>query len=221
MVAALATEACAKERGSLELVETQGEFDYAAFAKLVGRPFDVRQLWDFDGYVPTLLGSIKSAYNGYQFGYGIAAARIGMIACLRGNANAFAYDDATWAKYKLGEAFGFKDPGGNVVATNIFYHARSQPSIAADPNDLTSMYQDGTLEALQRRGLMVAICHTATAEQAKALVAAGYAPQGMSAGDVQNDLLAHRVANVTVVPSMVATVGILQNRFHYAYTTGQ
>lgn len=122
MVAALATDACAKNApAQLELVEPSSEFDYAAFAKLVGRPFDVRQAWDMYGYVPTALGSIKSAYNGYQFGFGITPERIGMAACLHGTANAFAYDDAMWAKYKLGEAFGFKDPTGNIVSTNIFF----------------------------------------------------------------------------------------------------
>jgi len=218
MVAAMATDACAKGSRRLELVESQSEFDYGAFEKLVGRPFDVRQLWDMDGYVPTGLGGIKNAFNGYQFGFGIAPARIGMAACLHGTANAFAYNDAMWTKYRLGEAFGFKDPNGNVVATNIFYHARSQESAAIDPNDPGSAYQDGTIEALQRRGLMVMVCHTAAGEQGRSLVAAGAAPSGMSPGDVQRDLLANLVPEVTVVPSMVSAIGILQNRFRYAYT---
>jgi hypothetical protein len=219
MLAALATDACAKGTAPLEMVEPASQFDYAAFAKLVGGPFDARQLWDVNGYVPTVLGGIKNAYNGYQFGFGIAPQRIGMVACLHGTANAFAYDDAMWSKYRLGEAFGFKDPGGNTVSTNIFYSARSQPAATSDPNDPTSMYQDGTLEALQRRGLIVLVCHTAAAEQARSLVEAGAAAQGTSPADVLKDLLSHRVSGATVVPSMTATVGILQNRFRYAYTS--
>lgn len=221
LVAALATDACAKGGASeLEIVEGKSEFDYASFVKLVERPgAAVHQLWDIDGYVPRALGAIKSAYNGYQFGYGIAPGSIAMLACLHGYANAFAYNDSVWAKYKIGEAFGFKDPSGNVVATNIFFHARSQPTITADPNDGASMYQDGTIEALQRRGLNVLVCHTAAAEQARTLVAAGAAPQGSTPSDVLTDLLANLMPGVTVVPSMVATVGILQNRFKYAYTS--
>lgn len=220
LASALATDACAKSAAALELVQTQSEFDYPAFAKLVGGQYDARQLWDVNGYVPTVLGSIKNAYNGYQFGFGIAPSKIGMVACLHGSANAFAYDDAMWSKYRLGENFGFKDPAGNVVTTNIFYHARSQPVAAADPNDPASMYQDGTIEALQRRGLLVLVCHTAAAEGARSLVAGGAAPQGMSAGDVERDLLAHLMPGVRSVPAMVATIGILQTRFHYAYTAG-
>jgi hypothetical protein len=220
LVAALATDACAKGGASeLEIVEGKSEFDYAGFAKVMDRPAAVHQLWDIDGYVPRALGAIKSCYNGYQFGYGIAPSSIAMVACLHGYANAFAYDDSMWSKYKIGEAFGFKDPSGNVVATNIFYHARSQPETTADPNDGASMYQDGTLEALQRRGLNVLVCHTAAAEQARTLVAAGAAPQASTPSDVLADILAHLMPGTMIVPSMVATVGILQNRFKYAYTT--
>ena len=217
MVAALATDACAKNASRLELVEPKSEFDYAAFAKLVNKPADVKQLWDMNGYVPTALGGIKNAFNGYQFGYGIAPDRIAMTACLHGTANAFAYNDSMWAKYKLGEAFNFKDPSGNIVSTNIFYHARSQATTTADPNDPTSMYQDGTIEALQRRGLVVMVCHTAAAEQARSLASSG-AASGESPEDVLKDLLSNLMPGVTVVPSMVATVGLLQYRFHYAYT---
>jgi hypothetical protein len=219
MLAALATDACAKGSSELEMIEPKSEFDYDGFVKLVNRPFSVRQLWDVNGYVPTALGGIKNAYNGYQFGYGISPGTIGMIACLHGTANAFAYNDSMWTKYKLGEAFSFKDPSGNVVATNIFYHARSQPVANADPNDPASMYQDGTLEALQRRGLIVLVCHTAAAEQARSLIDAGVVPTGTAPPDILGELLANVVAGVTIVPSMVATVGLLQNRFHYAYTS--
>jgi hypothetical protein len=219
MVAALATDACAKSSSQLEMIEPKADFNYAQFVTLVNRPFAVRQLWDVNGYIPTALGGIKNAYNGYQFGYAIAPDAIGMIACLHGTANAFAYNDALWSKYKLGEAFSFKDPAGNLVTSNIFYHARSQPGTTADPNDPASMYQDGTLETLQRRGLIVMVCHTAAAEQARSLIGAGVVSSGASAEDVLRELLANVVPGATIVPSMVATVGLLQSRFHYAYTS--
>ncbi len=219
MLAAVATDACAKSASELEMIEPKSEFDYTAFVKLVNRPFAVRQLWDVNGYIPTALGGIKNAYNGYQFGFGIAPDAIGMIACLHGSANAFAYNDSMWSKYKLGEVFSFKDPSGNVVTSNIFYHARSQAVTTADPNDPASMYQDGTLEALARRGLTIMVCHTAAAEQARSLIDSGAVRTGTAPSDVLRDLLANLVPGVTVVPSMVATVGLLQNRFHYAYTS--
>jgi hypothetical protein len=216
----VAADACAKAAPvRLDLVEPRANFDYATFSATVGRRAAVRQLWDIDGYVPTALGEMKNAFNGYQFGYGIAASQIAIAACLHGYANAFAYDDAVWAKYRVGESFGFKDPAGNVVATNIFYHARATDGgTMADPNDPQSFYQDGTLQGLQRRGLIVLVCHTAAAGQARDLVQSGAAPANMTPQDVLVDLLAHLVPGTLVVPSMVATLGILQRRFRYAYT---
>ena len=219
VVASLATDACAKGAPALEMIETRAEFDYPAFVRLVNRPFDVRQLWDVNGYVPTALGAMKNGYNGYQFGFGLPPSRIGIAACLHGTANAFAYNDAMWSKYRLGEAFGFKDPGGNVVSTNIFYHARSKNDPDAGPNDPASMYQDATIEALQRRGLIVLVCHAAAADQARSLVSAGVAPPGTAPADVLRDLLGNLVPGTSVVPAMVAAIGLMQARFRYAYTT--
>lgn len=214
-LAAIATEACAQSTPKmLEMVESKAEFDYAAFSKLVGASSEIHHCWDIDGYEPDALGAMKSAYNGYQFGFGIAPGSIKIAAVLHGVGAVFAYDDSMWGKYKIGAAFGVKDPSGNVVGTNIFYHARSAQNPMSDPNDGTSMYQDATLEALQRRGLMVFLCHTAVAEQARTLAAS----TGTNAQAILNDILAHLMPGVVVVPSGVATVGLLQNRFHYAYT---
>ena len=214
-LAAIATDACAQSAPkTLEMVESKAEFNYAAFAKLVGASGDVHHCWDVDGYEPDALGAMKSGFNGYQFGFGIAPSAIKMAAVLHGVGAAFAYDDSMWAKYKIGATFGVKDPSGNVVPSNIFYHARSQQNPMTDPNDPTSMYQDATLEALQRRGLMVFVCHTAIAEQARTIARnSGGNPQ-----DILVDILAHLMPGVVAVPSGVATVGLLQNRFHYAYT---
>lgn len=206
MTAAFSSTACANNKAAeLEVVQPQSDFDFKAFTKLVNRPFDVRQLWDINGYVPTALHSIKNAYDGYQFGFGITPTRIGMIACLHGLANTFAYDDSMWSKYGLGQAFDLKSSDGQIVSTNVFYRSPS--------------HAENTLEALQRRGLIVMVCHTAAADQANSLVASGAAPRGASAETVLDDLLSHLVPNVAIVPSMVATIGILQNRFRYAYIT--
>ena len=41
------------------------------------------------------------------------------------------------------------------------------------------MYQDASIEMLQRRGLIVLTCHTAVEEQARASCKKGFAPAGM------------------------------------------
>lgn len=222
-IAALASSACAKGNADeLEAVEPASQFDFTAFRRLVDKPSDVRQLWDAGGYQPQILVAILNSLNGYQFGYGIAPKRIATVACLHGFANAFGYDDWIWEKYKFGELFnemfGLKDRSGNAVTTNVFAHPRSTFDKAADPNDPKGMYQDNSLSTLQRRGVLFLVCHTGAAEQARTLVQSGGAP-GMTPQAVLKDLLAHVIPGAIVVPSAVATIGILQNRFRYAYTT--
>ena len=78
------------------------------------------------------------------------------------------------------------------------------------------MYQDVSIETLQRRGLIVLTCHTAVEEQARALVNKGFAP-GMTPSDVADDILTHLIPGAVVVPSMVATIAVLQARYHYTY----
>jgi intracellular sulfur oxidation DsrE/DsrF family protein len=41
----------------------------------------------------------------------------------------------------------------------------------------------------------------------------------MTAGDVAGDILTHLIPGALVVPSMVATIAVLQNKYGYAYLT--
>ena len=70
---------------------------------------------------------------------------------------------------------------------------------------------------LQKRGLIVLTCHTAVEEQARALVKNGFAPAGTSASAVADDILTHLIPGAIVVPSMVATLAVLQATYHYTY----
>ncbi len=217
-IAALSTAACAAGTAAeLDVVETASQFDYPALKKLVDKQADVHQLWDVGSNPPAALSEIKNALNGYQFGYGIKPNRIAMVACLHNVGNIVAYDNAAWQKYNFGDVFGVKDRSGNPITTNIFAHARVKPDPNANPNDPHGMYQDPTLETLQRRGVVVLLCHTGAAEQARILAQNG--AQGAAPEAILRDLLAHVVPGVLVVPSSVATIGLLQNRFRYSYTS--
>jgi intracellular sulfur oxidation DsrE/DsrF family protein len=81
------------------------------------------------------------------------------------------------------------------------------------------MYQDASIEMLQRRGLIVLTCHTAVEEQARAIVSRGFAPASMTAAEVAGDILTHLVPGAVVVPSMVAAIAVLQATYRYTYLT--
>jgi intracellular sulfur oxidation DsrE/DsrF family protein len=112
-----------------------------------------------------------------------------------------------------------KNDAGETVATNTFYKAKGSFDPDHDPNDAEGSYQETSVETLQKRGLIMLTCHTAVEEQSKAIVKRGFAPAGASAQDVANDILTHLIPGALVVPAMVATVAVLQAKYHYTYIT--
>lgn len=202
--------------GGTRLVERKANFDEAAFAKIVGRPADIRQMFESVAFKPTLLANVKNSLNGLHFGYGYAANRIAIVLANHGPSSAYAYSDYVWTKYKIGEFFGIKNDAGETIATNIWLKAKMEDS-SRDPDDEKSLYQDTSIEALQKRGVTFLTCHTAVEEQSRAIVKKGLAPSGMTGTDVANDILTHVIPGAVVVPSMVATVAVLQAKYHYTY----
>ena len=204
--------------GGSNVVERLAQFDIAAFEKIVGRPAQIRQLFEQIAFKPGLWNNVKNALNGLQFGYGHAAGDIAIAICGHGPSSAYTYSDYVWDKYKIGDFVGAKDAQGNTIAGNIWLKAKAPFDASADPDDANGCYQDTQIETLQKRGVIVLTCHTAVEEQSKALVKAGNAPGGMTPKDVANDILTHLIPGALVNPSMVATVAVLQKVHGYTYT---
>lgn len=202
--------------GGTQLVERKTSFDAAAFDALLGRPADVRQLFEQVKFDPTLLGNIKNSLNGLTFGFGYARDRVALALAGHGPSAAYGYSDYVWKKYKIGRFFKIKDAHGNIIDSNLWLKAKNPVDWNADPDDEKSMYQDTSIETLQKRGVVMLTCHTAVEEQSRKLVSAGHAP-GMSPAAVANDILTHLIPGTHVVPSMVATVAVLQQKYHYSY----
>ena len=124
-----------------------------------------------------------------------------------------------WAKYRFGQFLHIADAAGAPLTHNAYYARNATLNRHADPDDAEGMYQDASVDMLQRRGVIVLTCHTAVMEQARGLIAAGFAPSGATARDVAADILTHLVPGAIVVPSMVAAIAVLQTRYRYAYLT--
>jgi intracellular sulfur oxidation DsrE/DsrF family protein len=219
MVAAAGSSTLAAESvpGGTHFVERKADFDSAAFDAAVGKPADMRQLWHVIAFHPGVFSNIKNALNGLQFGFGVPASRLALIVAPHGPSTAYNYSDYIWSKYKIGEAFKLVDAKGNQVASNVFLKPPKPVSKTDDPDDEGSMYLDTSIETLQSRGVVFLTCHTAVEEQSRTLVKGGFAPSGMTPTEVANDLLTHLIPGTHVVPSMVATVAVLQQRYHYTY----
>jgi len=203
--------------GGTHLVERKADFDEAAFARLAGKPADIRIVIESIAFHPQAFSNIKNALNGLQFGFGYPDSRISIFFAPHGASSAFTYSDYVWSKYKIGDFFKLKDDKGNPITSNTFLAPASAPSASTDPDDPASMYQDTSIETLQKRGVTFLTCHTAVEEQARGLLKAGNAPSGMSASDVAADILTHLIPGTHVVPSMMGTIMVLQSRYHYGF----
>jgi intracellular sulfur oxidation DsrE/DsrF family protein len=207
--------------GGRDFVETSTSFDAAAFAALLGRKADIRQVFENIAMKPTVFNNIKNSLNGLQFGFGVPNERIAIAVVNHGPSSAYNYTDEVWQKYDIGTYFDAKDKSGATLTGNVFWPAKNPAASSTDPNDEHGSLQDSGMATLQARGVVFITCHTAVEEQARGLVAAGHAPAGMTASDVADDILTHLIPGAVVVPSAVATIAVLQQRFGYSYVTIQ
>jgi hypothetical protein len=205
-----------------QLVWKASEWKLVEFRKLVNDPARIKQVYDVvqigDG---KFLNNIKNSFNGLQFGFGIAEGQVKIAAALHGPANLLNYDDYIWEKYQIGEWLNVTDPAnGKPAVKNLFYNSKiglKRDTGAKDPDDLDSIYQDTSVQALQSRGAQFLSCHTALEEQVRVLISHRNLLQ--SPEDVVKDMLAHTVPGVLVVASMVAAIALLQAEGHYTYIT--
>jgi hypothetical protein len=215
--------ALAGSQGSVaQLVYTTKDWSRLEFDKVAGDPARVKQVFDIvragDG---KFLNSIKNSLNGLHFGFGIPVSQIKVAAALHGPANMLNFDDFIWSKYKIGAWLTIDDPATGQPATrNPFYarraHADSQ-DLSQDPDDPASIYQDTSMETLQRRGVTFLSCHTALEEQARALIE--HYRLSESPESMVRSILEHALPGVLVVASMSAAIALLQTRGHYSYIT--
>lgn len=217
---ALCAALAAPAAGSAQLVYRHGDWKAEEFQELLHKTAHVRQVFDVTAINEgKFLNNIKNSLNGFEFGFGIASKQVQIIAALHGAANMINYDDSMWAKYRIGEWLSVNDPEtGKPAVRNIFFPSKvAKADGKEDPSDEKSSYQDKSVEGLQRRGVKFLSCHTATEEQAKVIVGRLKLTEGPEA--VVKDLQAHTVPNVLIVPSMVASVALLQIDGHYSYIT--
>jgi hypothetical protein len=203
--------------GGSQFVERKSNFQADAFAQLVGRPAQIRQVYETVAFRPTLLNNVKNSFNGLQFGFGYPGDAIAIVLAGHGPSAAYGYSDYIWQKYRIGDFFKLQSASGDPVTTNVFLKRTSSTDTKVSPDDEKGMYQDTSIQALQQRGLIVLTCHTAVEEQSRALVKKGFAPAGMTATQVADDILTHLIAGTFVVPAMVATIAVLQATYHYTY----
>jgi len=205
-------------KGEAQIVQKPADWSPAALHGIMARSARYRQVYDITQINQGIfLNNIKNSLNGFQFSWGAAPAEINIVAALHGAANLLNFDDAMWKKYRLGEFANLKDPETGGFATRNLYYPSSADKANRNPDDERSLYQDRSVQGLQARGVHFLVCHTATEEESRKLIARFGLKERPET--LVEDLLAHRIPGTTVVPSMVATVAILQLEGHFSYIT--
>jgi len=219
-VTALGALSGVSHEAEAQLVWKASDWKLAEFQKLVKDPARIKQVYDIvqiaDG---KFLNNVKNSLNGLRFGFGVPEQQIKVAAALHGPANMLNYDDYIWEKYQIGAWLKVTDPATEKPAVrNIFYKSTITAAAAAsDPNDRNSSLQDNAIETLQARGVQFLSCHTATEEQARALVKHNNLTQDPET--IVHEMLAHTVPGVLVVASMVSAIALMQAEGRYTYIT--
>lgn len=220
-LASLAAIAANPAEGHSQLVWKADDWKLAEFEKLLHAPARIKQVYDVtqiaDG---KFLNNVKNSLNGLRFGFNVPEQQIKIAAAMHGPANMLNYDDFIWEKYEIGTWLKVMDPVTEKPATrNLFYKSTltNKTDVPSALNDKKSIYQDTSMETLQQRGVQFLSCHTATEEQARALIKIN--KWSKDPEEIVHEMLAHAVPGVLVVASMVAAVALLQAEGHYTYIT--
>ncbi|HVZ48500.1 MAG TPA: hypothetical protein VG916_06935 [Gemmatimonadaceae bacterium] len=129
-----------------------------------------------------ILDLVATFFDGYRDAHGSPDADLRPVVVFRRLGTVMAFNDAMWDKYGVGADRGVKDHGAP-ARRNVFWKA--------DPG------RSATIEALQRRGLIVLVCNIATTN-----VAHGIAQKtGQDPDTVYNEVKANLVPGAILVPS--------------------
>lgn len=167
-----------------------------------------RQLFDApDPDGGTVLRHVRNYLDVWREAYGVRERDVSVIVVLYARTTPLGLQDAMWAKYKLGAALSLTD-GATSAPLVRNYFAHPQPG---DPvGDGTP---ESSIESLQRRGVVFALCNNALQRWSGRLE-----KQGMgTAHDIHADLTAHALPGVVVVPAaFIAMTKAHEHGFAYA-----
>jgi intracellular sulfur oxidation DsrE/DsrF family protein len=168
---------------------------------------------------------ILNYLNTYSAAFKVGPGQVGAVGTLYGigtqSSIPFAFTDAIWATYQLGEYTGLKDAAGKAYTRNVFHRptkddlhllmqAVQTPTIPAFAEAMPAL----GIESLQKMGTKFLICANALGAWCLELEARGKG----KAADIEKELRGSLLPGVTIVPAMVIAIeqaqaaGIRYNR---------
>jgi intracellular sulfur oxidation DsrE/DsrF family protein len=185
-----------------------------------------RTLFDFPKHMNGFAQlHILNYLNTYKEGYKAAPGTVGAVGTFYGigpgASISLGFNDATWAKYGIGEYLGLKDASGKPYTRNVFnkpakedahivFQGVPTPPIPALAEFVPLM----GIESLQKMGTKFILCNNALEAWSLELEARGKGKMP----EILADLKANLLPGVTIVPAMVIAIekaqaaGIKYNR---------
>ena len=146
--------------------------------------------------------------NTYQRAYNVPNTAINTVFTAYGppgvpSTMGLAWNDAMWAKYKVGEQIGLKDASGNFITNNVFFRPK-----AGDPVLFNGSVTVASLENLQKLGTVIIMCNNAFMAWVGYLAGKGLG----TAADIEKEIRANLLPGVVTVPAMVIAIEKAQGK---------
>jgi len=141
----------------------------------------------------TVLRHIRTYLDTWREAYDVPERDVSVIVTLYARTTPLGLQDAMWAKYQLGAALSLTDSTTSApLVRNYFAHPqRGDPVADGTP--------ESSMESLQGRGVVFALCNNALKRWAGRLEKGGMG----SAEEVHADLSAHALPGVVIVPDVL------------------
>jgi intracellular sulfur oxidation DsrE/DsrF family protein len=190
------------------------------FSALLKAKYEIKQMFDITAIDEgSAFDHMTNSLNGLHFGFGLPYEKIKIVAAIRSKATVMNFNDAMWEKYKIGEMSKTDDPKTKKPAVRNPFYASDYGSPAkypsTDPNDEKSFEEDGSIQALQQRGVQLLACHMAIGAMAGATISR--LKLTVSKDELVDELQKNLVPGVIVVPSMVSAIPMLQTKGQFSY----
>ena len=200
---ALAVGACATAASSHQAplpaappAAKEGPWDSSWLDELTAKHkqvFDVSAYADGGG-----LFYAKNYFNAHRDAFGTTYPDVQAVLGIHGDAYPIVFNDAIWAKYDLGRRAKAKDPRtGKAALRNVLWQ----------PREGEEMYEY-SVNALQPRGAKFILCNNVLRFVTRTLAG----ETGATYEATRAELIAGLLPKVTVVPAMVAAIGLAQER---------
>jgi hypothetical protein len=199
----------------------RGQYDFAAMMDVVTKPAAHRQCFLSNATlngppgVVNLYEKMTNAWTAFEFAFHPHPATQQLTTCgviIAANV-VFALNDAMWKKYRIAEMLKLQDLSGRIVDYNYAARPSSNLNLAANPENIRSIYHDYSSAALLKRGASFLVCHNAIAGTALRFVP--------SSGLTHTEIIAEWSSNVLpgfiVIPAGAAMVEILLEHGWHLY----